>query len=418
MNAPVQPAFGNVEAIRKEVIAAASLPLHRATTLPRHAYVDEDYFQFESETVLKSGWLCVGHISQVKEAGNFLALDLLGEPLVILRDKDQTVRVLSRVCAHRAMDIMPEGFDFPRSGKAALLSCPYHRWTYNLDGSLRGCAQMQNAEGFDKKDWGLAEFRSAVWNGFVFVNFDGNAPPLNELYGDFGKCIAPWHAQDMEIAIAMEWECDFNWKVMIENWMESYHHVGAHLATLEPTMPGRNTWTDAEHPHFIRAHLPFTEALQHDLKAAIDTGRRLPGFRPLDALSFEQQSEWGLYLGYPCFMFLTMRDRLLWYRLLPISAERCRLETMTLVPRASLADPDIAATIEAETRMLRDFHTEDMVVNTAVQRGLRSSRAVRGRLSHLEEPIWLIQRYLAARAQGSYPARAERAPYSGPFARA
>src|ERR1700704_7085928 len=88
MNAPVHPAFGNVDSIRKEVIAAASLPLHRATTLPRHAYVDEDYFRFESETVLKTGWLCVAHLSQLNEPANFLALDLLGEPLVILRDRD------------------------------------------------------------------------------------------------------------------------------------------------------------------------------------------------------------------------------------------------------------------------------------------------------------------------------------------
>jgi phenylpropionate dioxygenase-like ring-hydroxylating dioxygenase large terminal subunit len=109
-----------------------------------------------------------------------------------------------------------------------------------------------------------------------------------------------------------------------------------------------------------------------------------------------------------------MRDRVLWYRLLPVSAERCRLETMTLVPRASLDDPDFHEIVEAETKMLSDFHTEDMVVNTAVQRGLHSRKVVRGRLSHLEEPVWLIQRYLAARAQATYPAKANRRPYSGP----
>ncbi len=185
MNAPLQSAFGKVDAIRKEVLVAASLPLHRATTFPRHAYVDEDYFRFESETVLKTGWLCVVHLSQLNEPANFLALDLLGEPLVILRDKDHAVRVLSRVCAHRGMDIMPEGFDFPRSGKAAVLSCPYHRWTYNLDGSLRGCAQMQGAEGFDKKNWRLAEFRSAGWSSMVMrrlwtssMAISANASPL------------------------------------------------------------------------------------------------------------------------------------------------------------------------------------------------------------------------------------------------
>ena len=399
MNAPLQPAFGKVDTIRKEVLATASLPLHRATTLPRHAYVDEDYFRFESETVLKTGWLCVAHLSQLNEPANFLALDLLGEPLLILRDKDHAVRVLSRVCAHRGMDIMPEGFDFPRTGKAAVLSCPYHRWTYNLDGSLRGCAQIQGAEGFDKKDWGLAEFRSAVWNGFVFVNFNGDAPPLDEFYGDFGKCIAPWNSEEMEIVIAMEWECSFNWKVMIENWMESYHHLGAHSATLNPFMPGERTWTETEHPSFVHAHLPFTDAHTKTVSES-------SGFLRIPDLSKNEQSEWGLYLGYPCFMFLTMPDRVLWYRLLPISAGRCKLLTTTLIARENLGAYDLSEKIASETKLMRDFHLEDMMVNTAVQRGLHSSKVVRGRLSHLEEPVWLIQRYLAARAEGRYPGQA------------
>ena len=404
-----------VEAIRRQVIAAAALPLPRATTLPRAAYLDEAYFQYEVETVLETGWLCVAHVSQLKAPRPSIALDLLGEPLLVVRDTSGTVRVLSRVCAHRGMDIMPEGLD-AGAGSATALICPYHRWTYELDGRLRGCAHMQRAADFDKKDWRLAEFRSAVWHGFVFVNFDGKAPPLAEQYADFSKLIAPWHSEEMEVAIALKWDCAFNWKVMIENWMESYHHIGIHSVTLNPSMPGQNTWIEPEHPHFIRAHLPFTEKLAGDVAHSNETGERLPGFRPIAGLALADQTEWGLYIGHPCFMFLTMRDRVLWYRLLPISAERCQLETMTLVSRAAMADPDFAATVAAETKMLRDFHSEDMIVNTAVQRGLHSRKVVRGRLSHLEEPIWLIQRYVAARAQGAYPAVAERAPYSGPLA--
>jgi phenylpropionate dioxygenase-like ring-hydroxylating dioxygenase large terminal subunit len=403
MNAPLQAGFEKIEAIRREVIQTAALPLNRATTLPRLAYVDEDYFHLEADAVLRAGWMCVGHVSQVKEPGSYHALDLLGEPMLIVRGREGALGVLSRVCAHRAMDIMPVGFDFAREGKTTLLSCPYHRWTYNLDGSLRGCPQMQQAEGFDKKDWRLFEFASAVWHGFIFVNLDGKASPLAAQYGDFGARVAPWHSEDMEIAIAMEWECEFNWKVMIENWMESYHHLGAHSVTLNPMMPGERTWTESEHPYFVRAHLPFTDAYKQDMRRVDDAGRRLSGFAPIAGLSEADQSEWGLYLGYPCFMFLTMPDRVLWYRLLPVSANRCRLLTTTLVARENLDAPDLALRLESETRLMRDFHLEDMMVNTAVQRGLNSSTVVRGRLSHLEEPVWLIQRYLAARAEGRYP---------------
>ena len=117
-------------------------------------------------------------------------------------------------------------------------------------------------------------------------------------------------------------------------------------------------------------------------------------------------------------MFHTMRDRVLWYRLLPTSAGHCKLRTVTLVMPENRSAPDYAATVQSETEALRAFHLEDMLVNSAVQRGLNSRAAVRGRLSHLEEPVWLIQRYLAARAAGAYPEKAGRAPYYGPLAAA
>ncbi|RJF94720.1 aromatic ring-hydroxylating dioxygenase subunit alpha [Oleomonas cavernae] len=402
-----------LDAIRQDVIATAARPLDQAITLPPAAYTDEAHFALEREAVLKSGWLCLAHVSQLKTAGSYLALDLFDEPLLVVRDKAGEIRVLSRVCAHRAMDIMP---DAPASGKVGLLVCPYHRWVYNLDGSLRGCSQMQHAASFDKRDWPLASFRSEVWHGFVFVNFDGQAEPLEQQYADFARAIAPWQVAEMEIAIDMAWDCPFNWKVMIENWMESYHHIGAHSKTLNLSMPGEATWSEPEHPHFIQAHLPYTDKLRGELAAAAAGGDKVPGFAPVPGLSDEQAHEWGLFVGHPCFMFLTTHDRVLWYRLLPVAADRCTLLTTTLVSKAAMAAADFEASLTSETEMLRAFHCEDMVVNAGVQRGLKSAKAVRGRLSHLEEPVWLIQRHLAARLQGRHPARASRAPYFGPRA--
>jgi phenylpropionate dioxygenase-like ring-hydroxylating dioxygenase large terminal subunit len=392
-----------VTRIRDEIIRAAALPLANAVTTPRGAYVDEEYFRFEAKTILEAGWLCVGHISQMKTPGSFVAIDLLDEPIVLVRGSDDVIRALSRVCVHRAMDIMPEGERYPRTGRTPLLMCPYHHWTYELDGRLKGCPEMHRAENFRRADWRLAEFRCEVWEGFIFVNLNGDASPLTEQYADFAKLIAPWRTAEMEIVIALEWECAFNWKVMIENWMESYHHLGTHNATLNTVMPAQGTWAEPEHPYFIRCHLPYGEAPRTELRQAEASGAAIPGFRPIPGLTFEQRAEWGLYLGYPCFMFLTTRDRVIWYRLQPISAGRCKLLTTTLVSRESLAAPDFAETLVRETKMLSDFHREDMEVNAAVQRGLKSEKAVRGRLSHLEEPVWLIQRFLAARARGTCP---------------
>ncbi len=399
-----------------DIAATAALPLAQAQVLPRAAYTSEGFYGLEEEHVFRAGWLCVAHVSELPDAGDYLALDIINEPLVVTRDRQGMVRVLSRICAHRAMDIMPDTEGFPRRGNTTALTCPYHSWTYGLDGALRGCPHMQNAAGFEKTDWPLTALRSEIWNGFVFVNFDGKAAPVAAHYADLDALLAPWRMAEMGVAVSMEWECDFNWKIMVENWMESYHHIGAHSATLNRIMPGQNTWIEAEHPHFIQAHLPYTAVLLAEVAAAQARGEAMPGFLPIAGLAAEQQKEWGLFIGHPCFMFSTMPDRVLWYRLLPLGAGRCRLQTITLVSRETLDSPDLPAMIEAETPLLRDFHLEDMVMNTGVQKGLRSRYAVRGRLSHLEEPVWLIQRYLAARLQGGLPEKAQRKPYYGPRA--
>jgi phenylpropionate dioxygenase-like ring-hydroxylating dioxygenase large terminal subunit len=386
------------------------LPLARSETAPAAAYTSPEFFAWETTNVFGADWMCLAHASQVPGPGDFINLDLLGEPLTVVRDRQGALRVLSRVCPHRGMDIMPEGFGysgFERGcGNARLLVCPYHHWSFDLDGRLNGCAQMQLAEGFRLDEQRLLALRTEVWEGFVFVNLGGGAAPVAAQLDELRPAVAPWRLDEMKVVIELGWDCPFNWKVMVENWMESYHHLGIHSRTLQPLMPAKDTWTESERAHFIRAHLPLKPALVEEIREAESEGRRaLPGFRPLPDLSDPQRFEWGLHLGLPCFMFLLMPDRAIWYRLLPIAADRCRLLTTTLVAPEAMADPDWHEQVASETEMLRAFHIEDMQVCTAVQRGLRSAAYRPGRMSHLEMPVWLIQRYLAARGRGTWPTR-------------
>lgn len=411
-------ASDEISALCTRITETAALPLAKARSLPAGAYISPEFYALEEQKLFRAGWLCVAHISEIPEAGDCLALDLLNEPLVVTRDAAGAVHVLSRVCPHRNLDMFPLENGFPRRFHTAHLVCAYHSWSFEMDGKLRSCPHMQEAEGFSKQDWPLSALCSGVWNGFVFVNFDSAAPPLGEVYGDLDDLLAPWKFQEMQIAISMDWDCAFNWKVMVENWMESYHHIGAHRTTLNPIMPGQNTWTEAEHPFYVHAHLPFTAKLRSEIDSLKASGAQPAGFTPVKNVSDEQSKEWGLFVGHPIFMFLTMPDRLLWYRLFPLGPDHCRLQTMTLISREAMASPNIDATLEEEVKLLRDFHLEDMEVNRAVQAGLHSSFAKQGPLSHLEEPVWLIQRHLAARIHNGWPERAARAPYYGPRAAA
>jgi phenylpropionate dioxygenase-like ring-hydroxylating dioxygenase large terminal subunit len=397
------------------VCEAAARPLSRATTLPAQAYTSEEFFEWEMKHVLRTGWQCLAHVSQIPGPGDFLNVDLLGEPLIVVRGKDKAIHVLSRVCPHRAMDIMPEGFGYeghtlaesrdgkPDCGHTRLFLCPYHAWTFELDGQLKACPEMQKADGFCRDEFFLKSFRSEVWLGFIFVNLDGSAPPLAEGLAEMAADVAAFRLPEMKLVIAREWDCPFNWKVLAENFMESYHHLGIHHKSLQPMMPARDTWTEQERRHYVRSHLPYKDSVSEAYREFEERGDFSAELPPLAGLSKTQKSEWGLFLAHPTFLLATAPDRVIWYRLQPLGPERLKLTTTTLLAPEVVERENFETLHKRATELLVQFHLEDMQVCTAVQRGYYASGWQPGRLSHLEMPVWLIHRFLAARIAGKWP---------------
>lgn len=385
----------SVEAINDTVCEIADRDFEHATTLPAIAYTSEEYFQYEMDTIFRKEWMCLAHVSQIPKRGDYINLEVLGEPLTVLRGKDNEIRVLSRVCPHRGMDIMPEGFGYKPRGTARVLMCPYHSWTFDLDGQLKGAPEMQKACDFNRKDFCLQDFRTEIWEGYIFMTFNPEAVPVSTQYADLQKLIAPWRMGEMSIVAELEWDLDINWKNMIENWMEPYHHMGIHVSTLQPMMPAKGCWTEDYHPHYTRAHLPYRQSLIDSLKNAEDKGEHFGTFPPIPGLPDYAKYEWCVHTGFPDYLMLTGPNCALWYRMLPISAQKIHLVTTLMVHDEAKAHPDYEEHLAAEIQGLRDFHLEDVQVCTAVQRGFNSSAYRQGRLSHLERPVHQIQNYLA-----------------------
>jgi phenylpropionate dioxygenase-like ring-hydroxylating dioxygenase large terminal subunit len=404
------PDSDDLAALQAELRAAAQLPLERARMSPPQVYTDPEFHEWEVANVLRKDWLCVCHVSQIPRRGDYYNLDLLGEPLTVVHGKDGVVRTLSRTCPHRAADIMAPGEANPSRGHRRIFICPYHRWTFELDGRAKGCPEMHRAEDFNKREWQLAEYRTEVWHGFVFLNLSGDAEPVPERYAALGSLMERAGAADLQVAIELEWDTRANWKVITENWIESYHHVGTHLHTLNPMMPAQDTWVEPEDPHVIRCHLPYRDSVVDEIRAVERRGEHYPGFLPLPGLTPSERTEWSLCLGLPSFMFLVVRDRVIWYRADPLGPNRTRWLTTTLVSAETATHPTFEAWLRSETEMLREFHLEDLEVVEAVQRGLASEKAQQGRLSHLDEPVWLIQRWLAARTEDGFPGEVAAVP--------
>ncbi|NJM37317.1 MAG: Rieske (2Fe-2S) protein [Akkermansiaceae bacterium] len=146
--------------LRASILEAASKPREQSTTIPAAAYTDPGFHEFENQEIFRKEWISLCHVSQIPNPGDFVRVDLCGEPMLVVRSKDMSIKVLSRTCRHRGMDLMPSGFGHPDEGNKRVILCPYHLWSYDLDGKLVGAPEMHKADGFDRSEVCLHRFRS------------------------------------------------------------------------------------------------------------------------------------------------------------------------------------------------------------------------------------------------------------------
>jgi phenylpropionate dioxygenase-like ring-hydroxylating dioxygenase large terminal subunit len=187
-------------------------------TLPWSWYTDPEILRREQERIFRHAWQYVGHVGQVAEAGDHFAADA-GVPVLVVRGDDGELRAFLNVCRHRGSQLV-EG-----SGRRAALQCPYHAWTYSLDGSLKAAPRADREEGFDAEGLSLVELRLDSWGPLLFVNPDREAPPLAETLGALSELVP---LDGLEFRLRDEYELAANWKIASENFLECYHCPVAH----------------------------------------------------------------------------------------------------------------------------------------------------------------------------------------------
>ncbi|MGD9602658.1 MAG: aromatic ring-hydroxylating dioxygenase subunit alpha [Gammaproteobacteria bacterium] len=394
MASVLQPRTG-CDALVEAVRAAARCAPTEARALPAGCYLDPAFHALERTRIFDRAWQAVAHVSQLRAPGDFVTLDLIDEPLIVVRGRDDRIRVLSRVCQHRGLDIVPPGATrADGTGHVPALKCPYHLWKYDLAGRLVAAPEMEGSVCHAHDRVALPEFRSEIYAGFVFVTFDRAARPLAESLGAVADSyLAKFDLARAELVWQQHWACDFNWKVLAENFMEPYHHLGAHRTTLQPFLPAKHCATEpASNDDFLAVRLP----LHADIRARLAAGGTSePGFTSFAGLAPQDHLDWWVTLAYPTFLLFLAPDRAFWYRLLPTGPETCSLLTTLLVPPGACDAPGYAALRARAEQEAIAFHLEDMAICNAMQRGFRARGYTRGALSPLEEPILHIHRYLA-----------------------
>ena len=364
----------------KELQALASEPLQRARALPPWTYTDPRFLALEQKHVFSSSWLCVGRADALPNPGDYLTTDIAGEPLIVVRAGSGKVGAMSNVCRHR-MSTLLEG-----RGNVRRIACPYHAWTYDLDGRLRGAPAMERNEVFRKRSIRLPRVRCDEWLGWLFVSLNTDAPPPELVFAEVTALIEGYCMQNYVESFREELQWNANWKLVAENFMESYHlpicHSGTvggsvRLLDLKDTVLGDNF----NYHYFVRSDAS-------KLTTAHATNTRLTGDL--------RRTTWVLAL-YPSLM-ITLSPGYFWYLCLsPDGSSRVNVAFGGGMAPEFAAD-ERADSFFAETRKRASaIVEEDRLCVERVYRGMQSSLATPGPLSHHEGGNYGFARWIAGR---------------------
>jgi choline monooxygenase len=330
--------------------------LERASTIPAPWYRDPRIEELERASVFSATWQVAGRADQVLEKGHFFTADIAGEPIVVVRGDDARLRAFYNVCRHHAAAVVPEA-----QGCAKQFRCPYHGWTYGIDGTLKGMVEFDGVQDFDRADNGLVPIRLDVWENFVFVNLDGQATPLRNFLGAVPGLVAPLdltkklHYVDRRI-----YPLHCNWKVYVDNYLDGGYHVPHAHKGLSSVIE----YTKYTIENFERACLQ-SSPLSSDANSAAGVAATRQGR--------------AFYLWiYPNFMINAYEGVMDTNLVVPLGPDKC-----AVIFDYYFAETGPAAEVHNKESIAvsEKVQDEDMAICDAVQRGLQSRAYVAGRLS-------------------------------------
>jgi phenylpropionate dioxygenase-like ring-hydroxylating dioxygenase large terminal subunit len=355
-------------------------PFEDARSMPPEVYTSEAFLALERRDVFRHEWLCLGRASALAKHGDYLTGTIDDQPVVVLREATGELRAFSNVCLHR-MSVLLEG-----RGNVRRIVCPYHAWNYTLDGSLAGAPLMERQSGFCKEQYKLPSVRCETWQGWVYVTLNEQAPPLEAHLSDLTRLIEPYGMTDYVETFYEEHVWDTNWKILAENFMESYHLPMLHRATVGP----HSKLEEMECPPGLPAfnyHWITKEASLPIGNAHPDNTRLKDHWRRTTALL-------AIYPNH----LITLTPGYFWYLILqPRGVDHVHIRFGGGLAPEFIDDPKAGEYMATLKALLDEVNAEDRRGVEAVFRGVHAPLAKPGHLSHLERPNYDFARYLARR---------------------
>ena len=361
-----------------------SQPFEQARAMPPSVYTSEEFLNRELSDIFSKDWFCVGRADALPNAGDFVTQDLAGQPIMVIRDKDGKLRAQSNVCLHR-MSTLLHG-----RGNARSIVCPYHAWTYNLDGSLRGAPAMTLNEGFCKEHYKLPQVRCEEWLGWVFVSLNSEAPDVADQLSQVEEMIGDYDMANYQETFFESHVWDTNWKVLAENFMESYHLPVCHAGTVGAF----SKLEEMDCPPGLPAFNYHTILKDDQLKIAL-------AHPDNDRMEGERRRTTYLLAIYPS-LLITLTPGYFWYLTLhPEGVGKVRINFGGGMSKEWMQDEEALKNLADLKTLLDDVNIEDRGCTEKVYNGICSHMAEPGHLSHLERPNYDFATYINARMQAA-----------------
>lgn len=364
----------------EELRQNVSMPFNQAKAMPKSVYTSQEFLDLEIEHIFKKDWFCAGRAETLKNKGDYLTFELAGQPIMIIKDGDGEIRAQSNVCLHR-MSTLLQG-----SGNTKAIVCPYHAWTYNLDGSMRGAPGMGRNEAFCKDKLKLPQVKCEIWLGWIMVSLNPDAKPVASELSQAEAMIEDYDMASYQQTFSETHLWDTNWKVLAENFMESYHLPVCHSSTIGWSVDLNKMDCPDSPPsfnyHTILKDPEFKLSIAHPDNTRLKDERRITTY---------------LISIYPSLM-ITLTPGYFWYLSLhPKGPNQVQILYGGGMSPDFANDPDGENMLATTKALLDDVNMEDKECTEAVYKGICSGLAKPGPLSHLERPNFDFAKYIASR---------------------
>ena len=364
----------------RRAFAEVRRPTARARHLPGYIYTSAEIYRREKEEIFLKDWLCIAREEELAAPGDYMALRILEEPVLLTRNRVGELGAYANVCRHRGVEVAAG------AGNAQGFRCPYHGWRYDLDGRLVGAPYMP-AGAFDPASCRLDPLRLDRWAGWVFVNFDAGAAPLADFVAEFDRDFGWLGQADCRLAEKHEMVFDCNWKLIVENLLDFYHVAALHQDTIgqgfDVTRMPLNNRADGRFSSFFERESPMPGG-----KPLLD---------PLPALAGGSEKLNSVGFLPPNFNVIFRPDYVRPFVIWPLAPDRCRLVAYPLFAREAVDRPGFAAAARAYRELHEATLVEDLEMVKSLQNACGSRNFVPGRMSKVEAAvhntlIWYVDR--------------------------